>query len=72
MNTDPDFCGENGDKAFVHALVLRVFGRDIDHGDLSSAKMNFIKGRFSYYIYNKKQTTIIQIFILRQISLRVV
>lgn len=44
MNSDTDYSGINGDKAFLHALFLRIFGPDMHHKKLQPKKLKFAKG----------------------------
>lgn len=44
MNSDPDYTGINGDKAFLNALFLRIFGPDMHEKKLQPKKLKFVKG----------------------------
>lgn len=46
MNNEPEFNGQNGDKAFINTLLVRVFGNDklASKDNLCQQKMEFIKG----------------------------
>lgn len=44
MNVESEFSGENGDKAFLQALFLRVFGPEMHKIKLAPTKLKFIKG----------------------------
>lgn len=45
MNKEEAFSGQNGDKAFIDALLVRIFGDELrSENELNCVQLSFVKG----------------------------